>query len=255
MWSARDAEDVGTGQRPPAHIEAVAASRGMRAETGRIDARRSARCRAFRADAGRNRPHEKTRLLGALVQRRGHRVEMRKRLPAQIRAQGRWGSVDPLDAREGALRDLPDRQPAELEARDRTDHRHTRKPRHDGGHLALKSRDRPGGRPRAGRSEARPRPDHRSQAAALTGLAPVAHDSAAMRGKRATGGGRGAPRHAMVRTARVARLHTAVRKTGADRPGGAGKPHEAVMTAIARKRVTVANAPCKPRLKRTSQAA
>ena len=52
------------------------------------------------------------------------------------------------------------------------------------------------------------------QAAALTGLAPIAreiaHDSGALRGKRATGGGRHLLRHVMFQAALVARHHNLV---------------------------------------------
>jgi len=45
------------------------------------------------------------------------------------------------------------------------------------------------------------------QAAALTGLAPIEHDSGAMRGKRAIGGGRRALRHVLFQAALVASHH------------------------------------------------
>ncbi|MFG6661026.1 transposase [Sulfitobacter sp. 915] len=45
------------------------------------------------------------------------------------------------------------------------------------------------------------------QAAALTGLAPIAHDSGAMRGKRTIGGGRRLLRHVMFQAALVASHH------------------------------------------------
>lgn len=48
------------------------------------------------------------------------------------------------------------------------------------------------------------------QAAALTGLAPSTHNSRAMRGKRAIGGGRRLLRHVMFQAALVASYHTPV---------------------------------------------
>ena len=80
------------------------------------------------------------------------------------------------------------------------------------------------------------------QAAALTGLAPLAHDSRAMRGKRAIGGGRRPIRHVMFQAALVASHHNPVAKVFADRLRAAGKPHKLVTIAVAKKLVTIANA-------------
>jgi len=117
LWSALDAEGVRTRQLPPAQIKAFAASRGTRAKTDRIDAELIARFMAFRPDAGRNLPHEKIRLLRALVSKRGQLVETRKRLLAQIKAHGKLGSADMFEAMDAELRGLLNRQIAELEAR------------------------------------------------------------------------------------------------------------------------------------------
>ena len=90
------------------------------------------------------------------------------------------------------------------------------------------------------------------QAAALTGLAPVAHDSGTLRGKRAIAGGRRALRHVMFQAALVAAHHNAVLKAFADRLRKAGKPHKVVITAVARKASSpIANALCKSRQKWT----
>jgi len=87
------------------------------------------------------------------------------------------------------------------------------------------------------------------QAAALTGLAPIAHDCGAMRGKRAIAGGRRLLRHVMFQAALLASLHNPALKAFADRLHGAGKPHKVVIAAFARKLVTIANALCKSRQK------
>jgi transposase len=63
------------------------------------------------------------------------------------------------------------------------------------------------------------------QAAALTGLAPIAHDSGALRGKRAICGGRCLLRHVMFQAALVASHDNPVLKPFADRLRAAGKPH------------------------------
>ena len=83
------------------------------------------------------------------------------------------------------------------------------------------------------------------QAAALRGLAPIAHDSGAMRGKRAIEGGRLLLRNVMFQAALVASHHNPVLKIFADRLQAAGKPHKVVIIAVARKLVTIVNALCK----------
>lgn len=80
------------------------------------------------------------------------------------------------------------------------------------------------------------------QAAALTGLAPIARDSGARRGKRVIGGGRRLLRHVMFQAALVASHHNPVLKPFADRLRTAGKPHKVVIIAVARKLVTIVNA-------------
>jgi transposase len=62
-------------------------------------------------------------------------------------------------------------------------------------------------------------------------------------------------RHVMFRAALVASHHNPILKTFADRLRAAGKRHKVVITAVARKLVTIANALCRSRLKWTNQAA
>lgn len=85
------------------------------------------------------------------------------------------------------------------------------------------------------------------QAAALTGLAPVAHDSGAMLRKRVIAGGRRLLRHLMFQTALVTGHHNQVLKHLADRLHTAGKPRKVVVIAVARKLATIVNAICKSR--------
>ncbi|WBU56207.1 transposase [Paracoccus sediminicola] len=92
------------------------------------------------------------------------------------------------------------------------------------------------------------------QATALTGLAPIAHDSGMLRGKRAIGGGRRLLRHVMLQAALVAAHHNPVLKTFADRLRQAGKPQKVIITNVARKLVTMANALCKTQKSWASQA-
>ena len=91
------------------------------------------------------------------------------------------------------------------------------------------------------------------QAAALTGLAPIAHDSGAMRGKRAIAGGRRMLRHVMFQAALVASHHNPALKIFADRLRAAGKPHKVVIVAVARKLIIIANALCRSRQNWTPQ--
>jgi len=237
----------------PAQIKAFAASRGTRAKTDRIDAELIARFMAFRPDAGRGLPHKKIRFLRALVSKRGQLVETRKRLLAQIKAHGKLGSADMFEAMDGELTDLLDRQIAGLEVQIEQV-------------IAIEEslantadilRSVPGIGPVASTMLIAEMPElgqiTGEQAAALTGLAPIAHDSGAMRGKRAIGGGRRLLRHVMFQAALVASHHNPVLKTFADRLRAAGKPHKVVITAVARKLVTIVNALCKTRQKWTLQ--
>jgi transposase len=78
--------------------------------------------------------------------------------------------------------------------------------------------------------------------AAITGLAPVPHDSGAMRGRRAIAGGRRSLRHVLFQAALAAACHNPVLKPAAQRLKMRGKPHKLVIVAIARRLVTIANA-------------
>ena len=80
------------------------------------------------------------------------------------------------------------------------------------------------------------------EAAAMTSLAPVPHDSGAMRGRRAIAGGRRALRHVLFQAALAAACQNPVLKPVAQRLKMRGKPHKLVIVAIARRLVTIANA-------------
>jgi transposase len=253
LWAALDAAGIATRQLPPAQIKAFAASRGTRAKTDRIDAELIALFMAFRPEAGRTLPHEKIRIIRALVSKRGQLIETRKRLLAQIKAHGKLGSADMFEAIDSELKSLLDRQIAKLEVQieQTIDTDET---------LATTAsilRSVPGIGPVASTMLIAEMPElgqiTGEQAAALTGLAPIAHDSGAMRGKRAIGGGRRVLRHVMFQAALVASHHNPVLKSFADRLRAAGKPHKVVITAVARKLTTIANALVKSGQNWTSQ--
>ncbi len=80
------------------------------------------------------------------------------------------------------------------------------------------------------------------EAAAITGLAPVPHDSGAMQGRRAIAGGRRSLRHVLFQAALAAASHNPVLKPVAQHLKMCGKPHKLVIVAIACRLVTIANA-------------
>lgn len=82
----------------------------------------------------------------------------------------------------------------------------------------------------------------RKQIAALAGLAPFAHDSGQMRGKRRIWGGRASVRHALYMAAHSARRYNPQIKAMGDRLATAGKPPKVVLVACMRKLLTILNA-------------
>jgi len=255
LWAALDAAGVVTRQLPPAQIKAFAASRGTRAKTDRIDAELIARFMVFRPEAGRCLPQKKLRILRALTSKRGQLVETRKRLLAQIKAHGKLGTADLFANMDDEFKELLERQITELESQ-------IEQAVETDATLAETVnilRSIPGIGPVASTMLIAEMPElgqiSGEQAAALTGLAPIARDSGTLRGKRAIGGGRRSLRHVLFQAALVASHHNPVLKTFADRLRKAGKPHKVIITAVARKLVTIANALCKSRQNWASHAA
>ena len=254
LWALLEAQGVPARQVPPAQVKAFAQSRGTRAKTDRIDAELIARFFAFRPDAGRSLPAEKLRFLRALTSKRAQLVEMRKRLLAQIRAQQKLGNsvmFEDVDTElrlriDSLIKDLEDRIARAIGSDDHLSEMAT----------VLRSIPRIG--PVASTMLIAEMPEIGTitgeEAAALTGLAPVAHDSRTLRGKRAIAGGRRALRHVMFQAALVAAHHNPTMKSFADRLRKAGKPHKVIIIAVARKLITIANALCKNRQKWTAQA-
>lgn len=247
LWVALDRAGVATRQLPPAQIKAFAASRGTRAKTDRIDAELIARFMMFRPDAGRMLPHGKRRLLRALTSKRRQLIETRKRLLVQIKAQEKQGSSPLFVSMDTRLIELLGSQLTELEER-------IEKAIAADEELATTSRilrSIPGIGPVSSTMLIAEMPElgliTGEQAAALAGLAPIAHDSGAMRGKRAIAGGRRAVRNVMFQAALVASNYNPALKLFAQRLRKAGKPHKVIIVAVARKLVTIANAICKNR--------
>lgn len=255
LWETLEEEGVIARQVPPAQVKAFARSRGTRAKTDRIDAELIARFFTFRPDAGRRLPTERLRSLRALTSKRAQIVEMRKRLLAQIRAHQKLGTAEMFDSVDTDLkarldcliRELEDRIGAAISSDDLL------------AETAGLLRSIPGIGPVASTMLIAEMPELGTitgeQAAALVGLAPVAHDSGTLRGKRTIAGGRRALRHVMFQAALVAAHHNPSMKAFADRLRKAGKPHKVIITAVARKLVNLANALCKSRQKWTPSTA
>lgn len=83
---------------------------------------------------------------------------------------------------------------------------------------------------------------NRKQIAALVGVAPFAHDSGTMRGKRRIWGGRATVRHALYMATHSARRYNPQIKAMADRLAATGKPPKVVLVACMRKLLTILNA-------------
>ena len=255
LWAVLEAEGIAARQVPPAQVKAFAQSRGTRAKTDRIDAELIARFFAFRPEAGRSLPAEKLRILRALTTKRAQLVEMRKRFLAQIRAHQKLGTAmmfEDVDTKlkqriDGLIKALEDRIIRAIASDERLSE------------TAGVLRSIPGIGPVASSMLVAEMPEIGTiigeQAAALTGLAPVTHDRGTLRGKRAIAGGRRALRHVMFQAALVAAHHNPSLRSFADRLRRAGKPLKVIITAVARKLVTIANALCKSRQKWTAATA
>ncbi len=174
-------------------------------------------------------------------------VEMRKRLLAQIRAHRKSGTAELFEDLDVELKERLDVVIAELESR--TSELLGRDMRLADTARILRSV--PGIGPVASSTLIAELPEFGAltgeEAAALTGLAPVAQDSGTLRGKRAIAGGRRALRHVLFQAALVASHHNPTLKAFVDRLRKAGKPHKVIVTAVARKLVIIANALCKRR--------
>ncbi|MBB4021214.1 MULTISPECIES: IS110 family RNA-guided transposase [Actibacterium] len=242
LWARLVAEGIEATQLPPAQIKAFALSRGTRAKTDRIDAELIARFMLSRPEAGRMLPSENLRILRALTTRRAQIVDMRKRLLAQIAARKKQDVPAGVEGMDEDLKAMLDTQVGDLErriecaiAQEETSAAKARLLRSIPGIGPVSAAMLIAEMPELGRMTA-------GEAAAMTGLAPVPHDSGTMRGKRTIAGGRRALRHVLFQAALAAACHNPVLKPVAQRLKTRGKPHKLVIIAIARRLVTIANA-------------
>lgn len=218
-------------QLPPAQIKAFARSRGTRAKTDRIDAELIAQFMLFRPEAGRSLPGENLRLLRALTTRRAQLVDMRKRLAAQIAARRKQHVPADLEGMDGDLMTMLDTQIGDIERRieriiaeEETSAMKAKLLRSIPGIGPVSAAMLISEMPELGRMTA-------GEAAAMTGLAPIPHDSGTMRGKRAIAGGRRALRHVLFQAALAAACHNPVLRPVAQSLKLRGKPHILVIVA------------------------
>lgn len=193
LWAVLQAEGIAARQVPPAQVKAFAQSRGTRAKTDRIDAELITRFFSFRPEAGRSLPAEKPRLFRALTKPIAQLVETRKRLLAQIRAHQKLGTAVMFEAIDTELKQRIDSLIKELEDRITRAIASDERLSETAGVLCSIL----GIGPVASTMLIAEIPEIGTitgeQAAALTGLAPVAHDSGTLRGKRAIAGGAPCP--------------------------------------------------------------
>jgi transposase len=174
---------------------------------------------------------------------------MRKRLLAQIRAHQKLGTAEMFADIDTELRARLDMRIRELEERISA----TVSSDETLAETAAVLRSIPGIGPVASTILIAEMPElgaiNGEQAASLAGLASVAHDSGTLRGKRAIAGGRRVLRHVMFRAALVAAHHNPTLRQFTEHLRKSGKPYKAIITAVARKLVTMANALCRSRQK------
>ena len=247
VWTELVEAGIQARQLSPAQIRAFAMSRGTRARTDRIDAELIARFMMFRPKAGRTLPGENRCVLRTLTARRTRIVEIRKRLAAQISARRKQGIPADVEDLDDALKAVLDAQISGLEQRIECAIPSEQASATKAGLL----RSIPGIGPVPAAMLVAEMPERgrmtAGEAAAMAALAPVPHDSGAMRGRRAIAGGRRALRHVLYQAALAAACHNPMLKPLAKRLKARGKPHKVVIIAIARRLITIDNAILKTR--------
>lgn len=224
----------------PRRAREFARAAGLLAKTDRVDARMLA-LMGERLELRRSEPVDASaRRAQALLERRAQLVEERKRLKTQLKQMERLGHVEIVDEMAQALAGLSRRIAAYARS---LAQQLAQRPA-----LARRSaiaRSLPGFGPIVAAAFALKAPEFgaldRRAAAALIGVAPLACDSGAMRGKRRCWGGRKPLRDLLHMAALAARRHGRF-KDLYDRLIAKGKANKVALTAVARKLVTILNA-------------
>lgn len=196
----------------------------------------------FRPEAGRALPGENMRILRALTTRRAQIIDMRKRLLAQIAARRKQDVPAGVEGMDEDLKAMLDTQVGDIERRIES----VIAQEENSATKARLLRSIPGIGPVSAAMLIAEMPEldrmSAGEAAAMTGLAPVSHDSGTMGGRRAIAGGRRALRHMLFQAALAAACHNPVLKPVAKRLKDRRKPHKLIIVAIARRLVAIANA-------------
>ena len=180
----------------------------------------------FRPEVGRELPDENLRVLRTLITRRAQLVEMRKRFIAQTKARKKQGIPANVETLDDDLQAVLNAQIDEIERRMKSVIAHVET-------FAVKAgilRSIPGIGPVSAAMLVAELPElgqmTAGEAAAMTGLAPVPHDSGMMRGQRTIAGGRRSLRHVLFQATLAAACHNPVLKPVAKRLKERGKPHK-----------------------------
>jgi transposase len=238
LWEALDTAGFAVRQVSAAHVRHFAQADGRLAKTDPLDAETIARFIAFKPTAGRSLPAQKLRVLNVLVTKRSQLITMRKSLSCQMKQRGNT-RVDNLDIEHMSLLDAQiacvDQLMSKTIQEDAVLERKARCLRSVPGVGPVLTSALIAGMPELGTISDK-------QAAALLGVAPMAKDSGRYQGKRAIVGGRRWIRHILYQAALVASYHNPALKHFADRLRKTNKPHKVVITAVARKLITILNA-------------
>lgn len=237
LWAALDEAGFDARQLPSSHIHAYARLHGQLAKTDRQDAHIIASFFAYRPEAGRRIPSKALRMIKALATKRRQLITMRKALDCQMKQQ----TEESLISMDQALRSLLNEQIATLDTKlaSLIDHDDAL------AHRASLLRSIPGIGPVVTATLIAEMPElgtlTEKRAAALVGLAPFARDSGKSAGKRFIRGGRTIIRNVLYQAAIVAARHHPELSEVAATMKARGKPHKLVITAIARRLITLAN--------------
>jgi len=237
LWEALEIAGFDVRQVSAAHVRSFARSLGNMAKTDPLDAEMIARFIAFRPDAGRSLPAEKIRKLNVLTTKRRQLVCIRKTLSCQIKQRASQVLDDLDDAHMTLLKEqitILEKQMQSLLQKDENLNRRSEILRSVPGIGPILTAALIGQMPELGHL-------NNKQVAALTGLAPINHDSGKYIGKRQIKGGRTWLRHLLYQAALSASRHNPVLSAFAQKLKEKGKPHKLVIIAVARRLIVIAN--------------